>query len=58
MTGWRDSNNRLPAVADEIEESLKFWGDPPAQQPVLKPGTSRAEVTRFFKEGGEGQGQE
>ncbi len=54
VKAWRESKNRLPLVADEIEQSLKDWGEPPIQQPTLKPGASRSEVARLFKGGAAG----
>lgn len=55
VVAWRESHNRLPVVADQIEQALKDWGEPPAQQPILKPGTPRAAVARLFRDGGKDQ---
>ena len=48
VVAWRESDNKFPAVAEELEATLKDWGDVPVREPELAPGAARAAVASYF----------
>jgi hypothetical protein len=48
VTAWREGENKFPAVAEEVERTLKDWGAMPVREPGLAPGAGREVVNRFF----------
>lgn len=55
LVEWRESVNKKTAVAEEIETTLKDWGEAPALQPTFVPGARRAAVAGAFSEISEGR---
>jgi hypothetical protein len=55
VTAWRESDNKFPAVAEEVEATLKEWGEMPVWEPGLTPGAAHELVSRFFSSKNPGQ---
>jgi hypothetical protein len=51
---WQEPKQNRTALAKDVEEALKAWGDAPAPAPALRPGTPQSEVSAFLGANAEG----